>query len=197
MRILGGEWKGRSLEVPKGKAVRPTTARVRQRLFDTLASYWQDSIGIDAFAGSGILGFEALSRGALQVFAVEVNAVHYRCIEANCHTLSSLISPSLTSPRYQLTKSRFETWWKRQTDDCIASVDWIYLDPPYGYEGLHDVIRLIVEHSAVREGILIIVEHGNSPSEKATLHAWLDSKQVSLFKQIDCGDTGVWILETT
>ena len=189
MRILGGEWKGRILQVPKGKAVRPTTARVRQRLFDTLASYWYDSIGIDAFAGSGILGLEALSRGAKQIFAVEMNSTHCRCIEANYHTLS------LTSPRYHLAKSGFETWWEKQADDCIASVDWIYLDPPYGYEGLHNLIRLIVEHPAVREGVVLIVEHGNSPSEIETLEYWIQHQKVRLYKKLDCGDTGVWILE--
>jgi 16S rRNA (guanine966-N2)-methyltransferase len=190
MRILGGKWKGRILQVPKGKGVRPTTARVRQRIFDCLASYWQDSIGVDAFAGSGMIGLEALSRGAKKVSAIECNASHFRCIEANAKTLL------LQSDGYQVSKAQFEHWWQAQSNEYIASLDWIYLDPPYNYTGLNDLIRLIVEHPAVRDGTIVIIEHGNSPTEKEILHTWIASQKMSLYKQLDCGDTGVWILET-
>ncbi len=67
MRIIAGEWRGRPLAAPKGTDTRPTTDRVRESLMSALASErggFEGAVVLDAFAGSGALGLEALSRGA-------------------------------------------------------------------------------------------------------------------------------------
>ena len=67
MRIVAGEFKGRRLQAPKGQNTRPTTDRVRESLMSALASArggFDGAVVLDAFAGSGALGLEALSRGA-------------------------------------------------------------------------------------------------------------------------------------
>jgi 16S rRNA (guanine966-N2)-methyltransferase len=189
IKILAGQFKGRVLKTPKGQAVRPTTARVRQRLFDVLASYWVDSIGVDAFSGSGSIGFEALSRGAVKVYATEKNALHARLIQQNAETLK------LTKNEYTLENKPFEAWWKAQSDELVASLDWVFVDPPYGYEKLDILLESVLTHPAFQAGALVIVEHGNTDAEKAVLEKVIADDWASLYRVLDCGDSSVWILE--
>lgn len=71
IRIIGGQWRGRKLAVPEGRQLRPTTDRVRETLFNWLQIQIPGARCLDLFAGSGALGFEALSRGAVEVVMVE------------------------------------------------------------------------------------------------------------------------------
>jgi 16S rRNA (guanine966-N2)-methyltransferase len=189
IKILAGQFKGRILQTPKGQAVRPTTARVRQRLFDVLASYWVDSIGVDAFSGSGAIGFEALSRGAVKVYATEKHPLHARLIQQNAETLK------LTKDEYNFENKLFEAWWKIQSDELVASLDWVFVDPPYGYEKLGILLESVFTHPAFRTGALVIVEHGNTKAEKAVLEKAIVDHLATLYRVLDCGDSSVWILE--
>ena len=90
MRIIGGDLRGRRLAVPPGKATRPTADRVRQALFDMLLhAPWagEDTVKgarvLDAFAGTGALGLEALSRGAAEAVFFETDARSRRVLAAN------------------------------------------------------------------------------------------------------------------
>src|SRR3989338_6225352 len=71
VRIIGGKWRSRRLKVPDIKDLRPTPDRVRETLFNWLAPILPGARCLDLFAGSGVLGFEALSRGALHVEMVD------------------------------------------------------------------------------------------------------------------------------
>ena len=75
VRIIGGEWRGRKLKVPAVLNLRPTPDRVRETLFDWLHAYLPGALCLDVFAGSGVLGFEALSRGAAHVVFVDDSEV--------------------------------------------------------------------------------------------------------------------------
>ena len=75
VRIIGGEWRGRKLKVPAVLNLRPTPDRVRETLFNWLHAYLPGAHCLDAFAGSGVLGFEALSRGAAHVVFVDDSEV--------------------------------------------------------------------------------------------------------------------------
>lgn len=86
MRIVGGRWRGRRLTAPAGSATRPTADRVREALFSILESRFGSLGGVsvlDAFAGSGALGLEALSRGAARCTFVEVDRAAGRVLGAN------------------------------------------------------------------------------------------------------------------
>lgn len=86
MRIIAGEWRGRPLIAPPGASTRPTADRVRETLFSMLASRlgsFDDLKVADLFAGSGALGFEALSRGAAQATFVERDSKAVAAIRAN------------------------------------------------------------------------------------------------------------------
>ena len=74
VRIIGGQWKGRKLKFAARPGLRPTLARVRERLFAWLAPHLAGAACLDLFAGSGVLGFEALSRGASSLVSVDQDA---------------------------------------------------------------------------------------------------------------------------
>jgi 16S rRNA (guanine966-N2)-methyltransferase len=90
MRIIGGAWKGRRLRAPDGGLTRPTADRVRQSIFDMLLhAPWggrallEDALVLDAFAGTGALGLEALSRGAAKAVFFEQDGAALSCLRAN------------------------------------------------------------------------------------------------------------------
>jgi 16S rRNA (guanine966-N2)-methyltransferase len=91
VRIVGGRFKGRSLVTPKTWAVRPTSDRLRETLFNVLAHAYDDPVEdarvLDLFAGTGALGFEALSRGASYVLFVDDSAEGRGLVRANIDTL--------------------------------------------------------------------------------------------------------------
>ena len=92
MRIVAGEWRGRPIEAPPGKGTRPTADRVRETLFSMLASRLGSFEGLrvaDLFAGSGALGFEALSRGAASATFVERDAGAAAAIKRNAEKLGA------------------------------------------------------------------------------------------------------------
>lgn len=93
MRIIAGDWRGRKLRAPDGTSTRPTADRVRETLFSMLASRLGSFEGLrvaDLYAGSGALGFEALSRGAAFACFVEQDARAVQAIRANAQALGAL-----------------------------------------------------------------------------------------------------------
>ncbi len=127
MRIVAGRLRGRRIVPPSGTAVRPTASRVREALFDILghaawagAARLQGAQVLDAFAGSGALGFEALSRGAKAATFLEREADHCRLIEANAATLG--VADEIQVLRRDATRPGRPT----------VRADLVFLDPPYG-----------------------------------------------------------------
>ena len=119
MRIIAGKWRGRVIEAPPGQATRPTADRVRETLFSMLASRlgsFEDLRVADLFAGSGALGFEAISRGAASATFVESDAKAAAIIRRNGEKLSASVqvlgSSALALPRSQ-------------------PFDLVFADPPY------------------------------------------------------------------
>lgn len=74
IRIIGGKWRDRKIDVLEADGLRPTPDRVRETLFNWLADHCRGATVLDCFAGSGVLGLEALSRGAKRLIALEQNA---------------------------------------------------------------------------------------------------------------------------
>ena len=121
MRIIAGTWRGRALLAPKGEATRPTGDRVREALFSMLASRLGSFEGLavaDLFAGSGALGFEALSRGAASCVFVEQDRAAIEALRANADKLG--VRPDLRAGSVMSLGS------------APAPLDLILMDPPYG-----------------------------------------------------------------
>lgn len=124
MRILGGQLRGRPLEQPRSRAVRPLSGKVRAALFDVAGPPTGLTV-LDAYAGSGAAGFEAASRGAALVEALEANAGAARTIQHNATALG-------LSFGYILHQLTVETWLALPAQQPPSPrYDLIIADPPY------------------------------------------------------------------
>jgi len=124
MRIIAGEFKGRTIDAPKGRNTRPTTDRIRESLFNWLHHhddiYLQGAVVGDFFAGSGALGLEALSRGAEFAFFCETDRSALQCLKSNIEKLG-------VTRRVKIFSCDATRLPKAQ-----KPCDLLFLDPPYG-----------------------------------------------------------------
>jgi 16S rRNA (guanine966-N2)-methyltransferase len=124
IRIIGGRWRRRKLPVPVAPGVRPTPDRVRETLFNWLGQDLTGRICLDVFAGSGALGFEALSRGAERVVAVERER---RTVDA-----LRRVALALGAAAYELHHADATEFLAREP----RTFDVIFVDPPFELDWL-------------------------------------------------------------
>ena len=123
VRIIGGTWRGRKLTVPEGTAVRPTPDRVRETLFNWLASIVPGAVCLDLFAGSGALGLEALSRGAAHLVMVDKSQAVINLLKQECQLFSAV--------HVNLCRATLPKDWSFLTNITCSVFDIVFLDPPY------------------------------------------------------------------
>ena len=121
MRIVAGRWRGRTIEAPAGPAVRPTLDRVREAWMSILQKDIPGAAVLDLFAGSGALGLEALSRGAVSADFVERSAPSLRSLRANIDKLEA----------GQLAKVHRADALKFIESLDVDAFDIAFADPPY------------------------------------------------------------------
>lgn len=130
VRIIGGQWRGRKLSFPTFDDLRPTGDRGRETLFNWLAGRIEDSRCLDLFAGSGCLGFEALSRGAAAVTFVELRTR----VVAHLRDEWARLSAGGGQQQDMASRARFErmdarAWLAKQLPG--PHFDIVFLDPPF------------------------------------------------------------------
>jgi 16S rRNA (guanine966-N2)-methyltransferase len=150
LRIIAGEFKGRRLNAPAGRSVRPTGDRVKEAWFSILQQSIPDARVIDLYAGSGALGFEALSRGAAAVDFVESHKASLAAIRDNAATLN-------VEARVTIHRSDAMRFAERLQP---GAYDVAFADPPYAGAAAAALTRLFrqkpfarvlsVEHSAAQ-----------------------------------------------
>jgi 16S rRNA (guanine966-N2)-methyltransferase len=147
VRIIGGKWRGRKLLVVDAEGLRPTPDRIRETLFNWLAQDLRDATLLDCFAGSGVLGFEALSRGARWATALEQ---HPRAL-ANLQ----LQAERLETPACEIIAG--------DAVDSIAQLqrkyDIVFIDPPYAEPHLREqVFKQLENQDCLQIGAKIYFE---------------------------------------
>jgi 16S rRNA (guanine966-N2)-methyltransferase len=154
MRIVGGTWRGRALQAPRGAATRPTADRARQALFDMLLhAPWggrevvDGAAVLDVFAGTGALGLEALSRGAATATFIERDAA------------------ALASLRANVAQLRAGEWCTVLAMDALAvpagaPCGLVFLDPPYGQALVPKALAHLASRGWLAAGALIAAETG-------------------------------------
>ena len=148
IRIIAGDFKGRRIKTPATDKVRPTADRVREAWFSILQGSIPGARVLDLFAGSGALGFEALSRGAASVDFVEKHTASLRVIHANA---------SLLNVEGQVTIHRTDAL--RFTERLHPSAyDVAFADPPYATD---DVVRLVALFRTTPFARLFSIEHSS------------------------------------
>lgn len=151
-RIIGGHGKGRRLKAPRGLATRPTGSRVRQALFDILAPRLPGCRFLDAFAGSGAVGLEALSRGASRVVLVDEGR---EAVEAISHNVK-LVAPGGGEVQVLRQDTRAAV---RRLAERGHRFDVVFLDPPYESELYEPLLELCATTTILDDQGIVVAEH--------------------------------------
>ncbi len=182
MKISGGWLKGRRVAFKKafsvksrGNELRPTSAKVREAIFDILQDDIKGAAFLDLYAGTGAVGIEALSRGAEKVFLVENNYIRSKAI-------MNYIKEIKANEMSHVYRERAEYFLKRASV-AGATFDIIFADPPYSSDETGKVLRLLNEYDVLRKGGCLIVEHRS----KSVLPQ--DTQSLKFVKNYKYGDT--------
>jgi 16S rRNA (guanine966-N2)-methyltransferase len=150
MRITGGEHGGRTLLVPKSDAIRPTQDRVREALFSMLQTEVPGSDFLDLFAGTGAVGLEALSRGAVSATFVEADRRHFAVLSENVRALAAAAGTCVCADAYR--------WIDRYAGGGFSLA---FADPPYALgeeKGYAAVLETLAGRGIVRPGGVFVAE---------------------------------------
>ncbi len=162
MRIVSGRYKGRTIVPPRNLRARPTTDFAKENLFNVLGNLvdWEEVDVLDLFAGTGSISYEFCSRGARNVTAVEINAVHHAFIRRTGEQLGFDQLHPLKANVFLYLKS------------CAKQFDLIFSDAPYDLAGAEQVIDLVFERGLLREDGLLIFEHSDRKRFEEHPHFW-------------------------
>ncbi len=171
---MAGHLKGRPIKMPKQTSTRPTSDRVREAMFSTLSTLLdlEGTAVLDLYAGSGALGFEALSRGAEYLCAVERARVQLESIRASAADFGvdvDLLSADVLSSFSRLPQRAF---------------DVVFADPPYADRSFDSIVDGLLTHCLVKEGSLFVFECDVLPEVNPRFE-----NQVSLIKDKKYGST--------
>jgi 16S rRNA (guanine966-N2)-methyltransferase len=167
MRVVAGTYRSRRLGTLRGMAMRPSSDRLRETLFNILGADAHDSVFVDLFAGSGAVGIEALSRGATHTIFVEHSAAAVRLLGANLESLGIAV----TSPRRKAFAGSAEIIEADAIEglDRLArralKVDILFADPPYADSGAYGaVLDWLGGSQLIAPGGRVILEHSRRQS---------------------------------
>ena len=149
MNILAGQFGGHRIKTVSKLPYRPTKSRVRKSIFDSLMPF-RFSMVLDLFSGSGIMGFEAVSRGAQSVTFVEKHGPTFRLIKQN--------AAGLAGPSYTFKHCGAVSFLRRS-----GSFDLIFADPPYGTHDLEPLAETILEHLNKKGKFILECEKDQAP----------------------------------
>ena len=152
LRIIGGQWRSRQLPFPDVQGLRPTTDRVRETVFNWLMPYLPGAKVLDVFAGSGALGFEALSREAGSAVLLEKDSKAAKTLKENT---------ALLKANAQVFQTDSLNWLQ----SCDTEFDLIFLDPPFNKGLLPNCIETIESKNLLAKNGWIYIESEASLSD--------------------------------
>lgn len=181
VRIVGGSQRGRKIAFPDLPGLRPSGDRVRETLFNWLQPLLPGAVCLDLFAGSGVLGFEAASRGASRVVLVERAAVAVEQLRQSSDLLGM-------EGQVEIEQADSMVWLQGEAQPF----DVIFLDPPFGGDLLGECCRLLHQGGWLRPGARIYLEMDASDTLPDLPDSWrlLREKRAGhvAFFLYTCGD---------
>lgn len=147
LRIIGGTHRGRKLQFPDSKGLRPTADRVRETLFNWLQNDIAGSHCLDLFAGSGALGFEAVSRGAAYVAMVEAAGPVVSRLKDNVALLGE-------QQKIEVFQAKAEQWLQNNE----KRFDILFLDPPFADDSLDYMTEQLIRFRVLKDNALVYIE---------------------------------------
>lgn len=168
LRIIGGRWRGRKLPVPVINGLRPTPDRVRETLFNWLAKDCPGASVLDCFAGSGALGFEALSRGAAQLTMIENEKRAFKNLQQQVARLQADEVKLLQGDALELIPKLDQKY------------NLVFIDPPYTLATMREqVISILEQHQRLHQGAKVYFEwpQGEAYDLASSQLIWLKQKK--------------------
>jgi len=157
MRISGGELRSRIVRTPPGAAIRPTPGRAKEALFSIVGERVVDARVLDLYAGTGAIGFEALSRGAAHATFVELHAPTAARIRQTAERLG-------LEKRVTVLCAPAEKAAQRVT----GRFDFVYADPPYALPPPHLTFGTLRQRGAIDAGTVLVYEHRSDAPDFAS-----------------------------
>lgn len=189
MRIISGSLRGRRIEAPPGSLVRPTSDRVREAVFNILGQPAPATRVLDAFAGAGSLGLEALSRGANEAVFIDKSRTSIRCVKRN---IEALAVGSRARVHCADSVALIKRWSERTSAGTEARFGWIFLDPPYRSDAAERMLAVLGSSPLVTVDATVVVEHDrrNPPADRWGALIQTDRRrygdtEVSFYRQTD------------
>lgn len=167
IRIIAGLHRGRKLPVLMAEGLRPTTDRVKETVFNWLMPFIQDSNCLDCFAGSGGLGFEALSRGARHVSLIELNKAAVQQLKENQQLLQANNVSIINSDAISFIKSNTQKF------------DVVFLDPPFRKGFIEQTTQLLNENSLAENALIYIEMESEQNNQQLPLNWKLLKEKVA------------------
>lgn len=168
LRIIAGTHRSRRIKFIPTQNLRPTPDRLRETLFNWLAPYIENAVCLDLFAGSGILSFEAISRGAKEVYTIEANNKAAAQIQHSAELLDihriKIYHAKFPNIPHEILKQPY---------------DIIFLDPPFDSDLLSTALHWIAENQLLKPEGIIYLEKPNKTI--------LDLKEFSIIRQTKIG----------
>lgn len=178
MRVIAGKYGSRRLRALRGRALRPSSDRLRETLFNILGAEVEGSLFLDLFAGTGAIGIEALSRGAREVIFIENHAPAVRVIQQNLRSLGILSGAEV------LAMDAARGLEKLAARHLLA--DLIFLDPPYAKtEDLIRTLELLDGTRLLAPAGLVIAEHSRKADPPARL------TKLELYRIVEQGEAAL------
>lgn len=160
IRIIGGQWRGRKLKVPELPGLRPTPDRVRETLFNWLMSSIQGAYCLDPFAGSGALGFEALSRGAAYVVMVDQSTKVIQLLQEELHQFKAG------------NAEVYRAAVPAQLKQPAKPFDVVFLDPPYQENLLLPTCHYLEDNHFLAKQAMIYLESAATLQQNDLPKGW-------------------------
>lgn len=172
LKICGGEWKGQLIKAPSGNETRPTSAFLRESIFNMLINGigHMPSRVLDLFAGTGSLGLEALSHGAQSAVFIEGSPKTLKILDQN---VSKLAKSKSTQIFKEADLVRWRALLSKQSN--LRPFDTIFCDPPYRKKLIDKAFRLLDDDSLWTEDAIWVAEM--APEEEITQSKWQKIKE--------------------
>ena len=161
VRIIAGQWRGRRLPVPDVEGLRPSGDRGRETLFNWLQPYLSQARCVDLFAGTGVLGLEAVSRGADEAVLVDQSPAAVAAMRQSVERLKT--------GRVSVVAADALSWLGSQP---AQSADIVLVDPPFGQSMAHSTMRRLDAADIVRPGGLVYLESARSETAPCAGPGW-------------------------
>ncbi len=180
MRIIGGKKKGMQLKTPKGKEIRPTSSLIREAVFNVIGDSIKDAMFFDLCCGTGMMGIEALSRGAKSAIFVDNSVDSVSLVRDNLKKTGFDHLSKVLEKNVLIFLKGIRTFLKNNHRIIL------YIDPPYKNENLYSAIVKYLDRYLPDGNFLIIIEHRiNIDIDLKTACLWKEkkygNKRVSMF----------------